>query len=140
LYRVIFKSLRGFRLLRYSSRDGHAGREHVNRGRDTPSFRGSVWHTVRNLRCAVTTDSVLANCKTQNAFLSPVHAMFRHDCPLAVKPASTPRRLLLKKTWKDSLSIICSFLLCLSWLLHCRVRSSGGTYEFPCINILANKM
>ena len=37
-YRVIRKSLRDFRSLRYSSWDGHAGREHVNRGRDTPSF------------------------------------------------------------------------------------------------------
>ena len=32
------KSLRDFRPLRYSSRDGHAEGEHVNRGRDTPSF------------------------------------------------------------------------------------------------------
>ena len=38
LYRVIRKSLRDFRPLRYSSRDGHAEGEHVNRGRDTPSF------------------------------------------------------------------------------------------------------
>ena len=38
IYRVIYKSLRDFRLLRYSSRDGHAEREHANRGRDTPSF------------------------------------------------------------------------------------------------------
>ena len=37
-YRVIRKSLRDFRPLRYSSRDGHAEGEHVNRGRDTPSF------------------------------------------------------------------------------------------------------
>jgi hypothetical protein len=37
-YRVIHKSLRDFRLLRSSSRDGHAEGEHVNRGRDTPSF------------------------------------------------------------------------------------------------------
>ena len=36
--RVICKSLRDFRPLRYSSRDGHAEGEHVNRGRDTPSF------------------------------------------------------------------------------------------------------
>ena len=36
--RVIHKSLRNFRPLRYSSRDGHAEGEHVNRGRDTPSF------------------------------------------------------------------------------------------------------
>ena len=38
LYRVIRKSLQDFRPLRYSSRDGHAEAEHVNRGRDTPSF------------------------------------------------------------------------------------------------------
>ena len=37
-YRVIHKSLRDFRPLRYSSRDDHAEVEHVNRGRDTPSF------------------------------------------------------------------------------------------------------
>jgi hypothetical protein len=38
VYRVILKSLRDFRPLRYSSRDGHAEGEHVNRERDTPSF------------------------------------------------------------------------------------------------------
>jgi len=38
IYRVIHKSLRDFRPLRYSSRVGHAEGEHVNRGRDTPSF------------------------------------------------------------------------------------------------------
>jgi hypothetical protein len=54
------------------------------------SVGGSVWYMVRNHRCTVTTHSVLANSKTQNAFLSPVHAIFRHDCHLAVKPASTP--------------------------------------------------
>src|SRR5215469_7648191 len=67
------------------------------------SVGGSVWHIVRNLRCTVTIDSVLANSKTQNAFLFLVHAMFRHDCPLEVKPASTPRHLVHKKTWRDSL-------------------------------------
>jgi len=35
---VMHKSLREFRPLRYSSRDGHAEGEHVKRGRDTPSF------------------------------------------------------------------------------------------------------
>jgi len=46
----------------------------------------------------------LANSKTQNAFLFTVHAIFRHDYPLAVKPASTPRPLV-KKTLRDSLPI-----------------------------------
>jgi hypothetical protein len=36
--RVIHKSLRDFRPLRYSNRDGNAEGEHVNRGRNTPSF------------------------------------------------------------------------------------------------------
>jgi hypothetical protein len=35
---VIHKSLRDFRPLRYSSREGHAKREHVNRWRNIPSF------------------------------------------------------------------------------------------------------
>ena len=38
MYRVIRKSLRDFRTLRYSSRDGDAEGERVNTGRDTPSF------------------------------------------------------------------------------------------------------
>jgi hypothetical protein len=38
LYRIIHKSLQDVRPLRYSSRDGHAEGEHVNRGRDTASF------------------------------------------------------------------------------------------------------
>ena len=38
IYRVIHQSLRDFRPLRYSCRDGHAEGEHVNRKRDTPSF------------------------------------------------------------------------------------------------------
>jgi hypothetical protein len=40
-----------------------------------------------------------------NAFLSPVLVMFRDDCSIAVKPASTPWRLLPKQTWRDSLPI-----------------------------------
>jgi hypothetical protein len=49
--------------------------------------------------------AILANSKTKNDFLFPVHAMFRHNCPLAIKPASTPWRLEHKKTWRDSLLI-----------------------------------
>ena len=43
--------------------------------------------------------------KTQNAFLFTVHAIFRHDYPLAVEPASTPRLLVQKKTLRDSVPI-----------------------------------
>jgi len=38
----------------------------------------------------------LANSKTQKAFLFTVNAIFRHDYPLAVEPASTPRPLVKK--------------------------------------------
>jgi len=69
------------------------------------SVGGSVRYMVRNLRCTVTIDSVLANSKTQNAFLFSVNAIFRHDYPLAVEPASTPMPLVQKKTLRDSLRI-----------------------------------
>jgi hypothetical protein len=96
------------------------------------SVAGSVWYLVQNLRCTVTVDSVLANSKTQNAFLSPLLAMFRHDCPLVVKPATTPWHLLPKQTWRDCLPIDISFLLCLSWLCW-QVQKFRGTYELSCI-------
>jgi hypothetical protein len=31
--------------------------------------------------------------------------MFHHDCPLVVKPASSPWHLLPKQTWRDSVPI-----------------------------------
>ena len=34
-----------------------------------------------------------------------MNAIFRHDYPLAVEPGSTPRPLVQKKTWRDSLPI-----------------------------------
>jgi len=47
----------------------------------------------------------LANSKTQNAFLFTVHAIFCHDYPLAVEPASTPRSLVQNKTLRYSVPI-----------------------------------
>ena len=60
---------------------------------------------IRNLRCTVTIDSVLANSKTQNAFLVTVNAIFLHDYHLPVESGSTPRPLVQKKTWRYSLRI-----------------------------------
>jgi len=62
-----------------------------------------VWYMIRNLSCTVTIDSVLANSKTQNAFLFTVNDIFLHDYPLAVEPGSTTRPLVQKKTWRDAL-------------------------------------
>ena len=64
-----------------------------------------MWYMIRNLRCTVTIDSVLANSKTQNAFLFTVNAIFLHDYPLALEPGSTPRPIVQKKTWRNSLPI-----------------------------------
>jgi len=65
----------------------------------------SMWYMIRNLRCTVTIHSVLGNSKTQITFLFTVNAIFLHDYPLAVEPESTPRPLVEKKTWRDSLPI-----------------------------------
>ena len=85
---------------------------------------GSVWYMIWNLRCTVTVDSVLANSKTQNAFLFTVNTIFRHNYPLAVEPGSTSRPLVQKKLGEILYLLICSFLPCLSWLLRSRVRKS----------------
>jgi hypothetical protein len=66
-----------------------------------------TWNVVRNHRRTVTIDSVLANSKTQNAFLFPVHAMFRHACTPSgetCKYAMAPSTQK-KETWRDSLPI-----------------------------------
>ena len=65
----------------------------------------SVWYMFRNLRCPITIHSDLANSKTQNAFLFTVNAIFIHDYPLTVETGSTPRPLVQKKTWSNSLPI-----------------------------------
>ena len=79
---------------------------------------------IRNLRCTVTIDSVLANSKTHNAFLFTVNAIFLQDYPLAVEPGSTPSPLVQKKLGEILYLFICSFLPCLSWLLRSRIRKS----------------
>jgi len=102
------------------------------------SIWGSVWYVVRNLRCTVTIYLVLANSKTQNAFLFPVYAMFHHDCTLAVKPASTPWHLVPKKQHLERFSTYWCAPFCCVCLGCCAAEfgCSGGTYELPCITIL----
>jgi hypothetical protein len=97
------------------------------------SVGGSVWYIVRNLHCTITTDSVLANSKTQNTLLFPVHAMFHHNCPLAVKPASMPWRLVHKKTWRFSTNWHAPFCCVCLGCCAAEFGSSGGTYKLPCI-------
>ena len=93
------------------------------------SVGGSVWYTIRNLSCTVTIDSVLANSKTQNAFLFTVNAIFRQSrLPPTCKYAKAPSTK--KKTWRDSLPID-MLLSAVSVLVVAQSNSEipGGTYE-----------
>jgi hypothetical protein len=144
IHRLIHKSLRDFRPSRYSGRDDHDEGEHVNRGRGTPCFCSALqvldvstlgdisntWQTFlgharqsRPMASAGLFDSLTQDSKTQNTFFFSLHAMFRHDSPLVVKSASTPRRLVHKKLEEILYLFIWSFLLCLSLLLRSRVRN-----------------
>jgi hypothetical protein len=95
----------------------------------------SVWYVFRNYHCTATIDSVLANSKTQNAFLFLVHAMFLHDCPLAVKPASTPQHLLHKKTRRDFLPIdMLLFGVTIPATVPQRSENPEGLTNYPSFN------
>jgi hypothetical protein len=105
LYRVIRKSLRDFRPLRYSSRDSHAEGEHVNRGRDTPSFCPTL-QVLDMCTLGDATDVKFWRIPRDRPLTYSLSTpCFVTTAPLAVKPASTPRRLVQKKNWRDSLSI-----------------------------------
>jgi hypothetical protein len=98
----------------------------------------SVWYVVRNHRCIVTIDSVLANSKTQNVFLFPVHAMFHHDWPLAVKSAGMPQRLVHKKNLRDSLPIdMLSFSMTIPSTVLQRSEIPEGLVNYPVCRIVS---
>jgi hypothetical protein len=71
--------------------------------------------------------AILADSKIQNTSLFPVHTIFRCDCPLTVKLASTQWNLVnkQKKTWRDSAPID-MFLSAVSVLVVVQLSS-----EFP---------
>jgi hypothetical protein len=133
LYRVIHNSLRYFRPVRYSNRDRHAEREHVNRGRDTPSF----CPTLQVLDMSTLGDAAdvkfgnFGKFQDTERFLIPCP---RHvsswlppsdkTCKYATAPSTHTHKKRRKKKKKlgEILSLsICSFLLCLCWLLCSRL-------------------
>jgi hypothetical protein len=124
LYRVIHKFLRDFRPLRYSNRDGHAEGEHVNRERDSKflSYLTGARYCSPLVTRQMSDLAILTNSKTQR-FLIP--------CPRHVSsrlpPSGETRKYVTAPSTKRKLGeilylLICSFLLCLSWLLRSRFR------------------
>jgi hypothetical protein len=84
-----------------------------------------VWYMIRNLRCTVKIDSVLANSKTQNAILFTVNAIFRQSrLPPSGGTWKYAKAPSTKKLGEILYLLICSFLPSLSWLLRSRVRKS----------------
>jgi hypothetical protein len=73
-------------------------------------------------------------------FLFPVHAMFRHDCPLAVKPASRQRRPVhKKKSWRDSLQIdMLPFGVTITATVPQRSEIPEGLMNYPVLHIFKN--
>jgi len=70
------------------------------------SVHGSVWYMVQNIHCTIKIDSVFGKFQDTECCLIP--------CPRHVSSRK-------KKTGEIIHLMICSFLLCLSWLLHSRV-------------------
>jgi hypothetical protein len=124
LYRVIHKSLRDFRPLRYSSQDGHAEGEHVNRERETLQvsalpYRCSicaplVTRQMSNFGKFQDTDCLLIPCPRHVSSRLPPSG---ETCKYATAPNK-------KKLGETLCLLICFFLPCLSWLLRSRVRKS----------------
>jgi hypothetical protein len=142
IYSVIHKSLRDFRPLWYSSSYGHAEGEHINRYRISPSFlctrrhgvragftaRGRSWRNMAwtgNKKALYVlefakTESVVANSKTQNAFLFSAHARLLHKktCReilylLICSPSAWPSRLIYRRGRKSRRDLwITLYIIC----------------------------
>ena len=68
------------------------------------SVGGSVWYMIRNLRCIVTIDSVLANSKTQRLLIH-CERHFSSRLPPSGGTWKYAKAPSTKKTWRDPLSI-----------------------------------
>jgi hypothetical protein len=121
-YRVIHKSLRDFRPLRYSNRDGHAEGQHVNRGKDTPSLSyltGARYvHPWWRGRCQISQFWQIPRHKTLSYSLST-------PCLVTTAPSGETCKYATAPSTKKNGEILCLlisfFLLCLSWMLRSRV-------------------
>jgi len=124
IHRVIHKSLRDFRTLRYSSRDGHAEGEHVNGGTDTPSF----CPTLQVLDMSTLGDAAdvkfgnFGKFQDTERFLSPCPSHVSSRLPSSGETCKYATAPSTQKKLEEILYLLtCSFLLCLSLLLCSRL-------------------
>jgi hypothetical protein len=140
-YRVIRKSLRDFRPLRYRSRDGHAEGEHVNRGRDTPSFC---------LTLPVLDISTLGDAADVNPLIKFLQSLLSTARCCNVCGRNLIRGLTSSASPRVDISCICKVGQKLGVSLPCwhaplrrdlpgycttDVGNPRGTYELPCITV-----
>ena len=122
-------SLRDFRLLGYSSRDGHTEGDHVNRGRDTPSFCSTL---------QVLDMSTLGDAED----VSPVIKCVCGRNLITGLTSSASPRVDISSTCKVGQKLGVSLSPCRHAPLrrdhpdYCtaEVGNPRGTYELPCIN------
>jgi hypothetical protein len=104
------------------------------------SIGGSVWYVVWNLCCSITIDSVLANSKTHRMLSYPPSLPCfvtsappsGTTCKYAMVPITQTNFVRHSTYWYAPFCCVC---------LGCCVakfKSSGGTYELPCMNVNVN--
>jgi hypothetical protein len=138
MYRVIHKSLRDFRPLRYSSRDGHAEGEYVNRGIDTPIFYPTL---------QVLDMSTLGEAADVNPIIKLLPHKFSvcgRNFIIGLTPAASPKVDLSstckvgQKLWVSLPLLTCSPSAWSSRLLYRKCRKSGRDLRITLHLWLAN--
>jgi hypothetical protein len=142
MYRVIHKSLRDFRPLPYSSRDGHAEGGHINRRRDTPSF----CPTLQLFDMSTLGDA--ADVKFGNFGKFQYTERFLIPCPRHVSsrlpPSGETCKYVMAPSTQKNLERFSTYWyapFCCICLDCCAAEfeSFGGTYELPCISVLFSR-
>jgi hypothetical protein len=125
MYGAIHKSLRDFRLLWYSTRDGHAEGEHVNRGRDTPSN----CPTLQVLNMSTLGDAADVNPVIKFLPHTVNHVAYGAVVYVPPMPSDLPQlrwRIVEAVAAVDRQMLQCCFCTA-------EVGNPGGNYELPCI-------
>jgi hypothetical protein len=129
IYKVIHKSLRDFRPLRYSNWDGNAEGEHVNRGRDTPNFCLTL-QVLDMSTLGDATDVKFGKFQDTERFSIPCPRHVSSRLPPADKTckyATMPRTQ--KNLEKFSTYLYAPFCCVCLGCCAAEFGSSGGTYE-----------